>query len=151
MPTTDSAGTPALTHEEQRAFRQAVPAAMLATPYMSVLGLVFESYETDEVTIRLPFRADLTNDGVSYHGGVIATVMDTTGAAAAWSDHDFSKGTRASTVALSVQYVAAAHTSDLVCRARTVRRGRELTFTEIIASDADGRVVAHGMQTYRIV
>ena len=32
-----------------------------------------------------------------------------------------------------------------------VRRGKELTFTEITATDADGRVVAHAVQTYRIV
>jgi acyl-coenzyme A thioesterase PaaI-like protein len=32
-----------------------------------------------------------------------------------------------------------------------VRRGKELTFTEITATDADGRVVAHAIQTYRIV
>ncbi len=151
MPTTDSTGTPDLSNDQQHAFRRAVPDAMLATPYLSGLGLVFESYEPDDVVIRLVFRADLTNDGVSYHGGVVAALMDTTGAAAAWSDHDFSRGTRASTVALSVQFVAAAERSDLVCRARTVRRGRELTFTEITTTDADGRVVAHGVQTYRIV
>jgi acyl-coenzyme A thioesterase PaaI-like protein len=32
-----------------------------------------------------------------------------------------------------------------------VRRGKELTFTEFTATDADGSVVAHGVQTYRIV
>jgi acyl-coenzyme A thioesterase PaaI-like protein len=32
-----------------------------------------------------------------------------------------------------------------------VRRGKELTFTEITAADAAGTVVAHGVQTYRIV
>lgn len=76
--------------------------------------------------------------------------MDSAGAAAAWSNHDFSRGARASTVALSVQYVAAARASDLVCRARTVRRVRELSFVEITARDAEGRVVAHAVQTYRI-
>jgi uncharacterized protein (TIGR00369 family) len=62
---------------------------------MSWLGIVFERYEPDDVTIRLPFREVLTNDGTYFHGGVIASVMDTTGAAAAWSNHDFEKGSRA--------------------------------------------------------
>jgi uncharacterized protein (TIGR00369 family) len=101
--------------------------------------------------LRLPFREDLTNDGVYYHGGVIASVVDTAGAAAAWSNHDFDKGARASTISLSIQYVGACKKSDLVCSARTVRRGKELTFTEITAADADGNVVAHAVQTYRIV
>ena len=99
----------------------------------------------------MPFRADLTNDGTYYHGGVVASVIDTAGAAAAWSNHDFNKGVRASTVAMSVQYVGACKQADLFCHARAVRRGKELTFTEITATDPDGNVVAHAIQTYRIV
>jgi acyl-coenzyme A thioesterase PaaI-like protein len=32
-----------------------------------------------------------------------------------------------------------------------VRRGKELIFTEITATDAEHNVVAHAVQTYRIV
>jgi uncharacterized protein (TIGR00369 family) len=143
--------TEPLTDDEQQRRRAAVAELMPATPYLAGLGLVIERYEPDEATLRLPFRADLTNDGTYYHGGVIASVIDTAGAAAAWSNHDFNKGARASTVAMSIQYVGAAKASDLICHARAVRRGKELTFTEITATDADGAVVAHGLQTYRIV
>jgi uncharacterized protein (TIGR00369 family) len=140
-----------LTDEQQQSMREAVPKTMLSTPYLSWLGLGFDRYEPDDVVMRLPFRAELTNDGTYYHGGVVAAVLDTAGAAAAWSNHDFNKGVRASTVSMSVQYVGAAKKSDLVCHGRVVRRGKELTFTEITATDADGNVVAHAVQTYRIV
>jgi len=140
-----------LSQEQQQERRLAVREIMPKTPFLAGLGIVFERYEPDEVTIRLPFREDLTNDGTYFHGGVIASVIDTTGAAAAWSNHDFDKGSRASTVSMTIQYVGAAKKSDLICHARTVRRGKELTFTEITATDADGRTVAHGVQTYRIV
>ena len=140
-----------LSEEEQRRRREAVRDLMPGTPFLSGLGVVFDRYQPDDVTLRLPFRADLTNDGTYYHGGVVASVVDTAGAAAAWSNHDFEKGTGASTVALSIQYVGACKRSDLVCHARAVRRGKELTFTEITATDADGRIVAHALQTYRIV
>ena len=140
-----------LTDEEQQRRRKAVAELMPTTPFLAGLGVVIERYEPDEATLRLPFRADLTNDGTYYHGGVIAAVMDTAGAAAAWSNHDFDKGARASTVAMSIQYVGACKQSDLLCHARAVRRGKELTFTEITATDAEGAVVAHGLQTYRIV
>jgi uncharacterized protein (TIGR00369 family) len=139
-----------LTEEQQRTRRQAVRDLMPTTPFMGWLGIVFERYEPDDVVIRLPFRDDLTNDGTYFHGGVIASVMDTAGAAA-WSNHDFDKGMRASTVAMSIQYTGAAKQCDLLCRARTTRRRKELTFTEITATDADGNVVAHAVQTYRIV
>jgi uncharacterized protein (TIGR00369 family) len=101
--------------------------------------------------VRLPFRYDLTNDGTFYHGGVVASVIDTCGALAAWSNHDFNKGMRASTISMSVQYVGACRKSDLICRATAIKRGKELIFTEITATDAEGAVVAHAVQTYRIV
>ncbi|MGB8389726.1 PaaI family thioesterase [Mycobacterium sp.] len=140
-----------LTDHQQQERRSAVRDLMLSTPFISGLGLVFERYQPDDITIRLPFREDLTNDGTYFHGGVIASVMDTAGAAAAWSNHDFDKGMRASTVAMSIQYTGAAKRCDLLCHAHTTRRRRELTFTEITATDADGDVVAHAVQTYRIV
>jgi uncharacterized protein (TIGR00369 family) len=140
-----------LTEEQQEKHRQAVPDVMTTTPFIGGLGVVFERYEPDDVILRLPFRDDLTNDGIYFHGGVVASVLDTAGAAAAWSNHDFNKGARASTVAMTVQYVGAAKRSDLLCHARTVRRRKELIFTEITAADADGEVVAHAVQTYRIV
>ncbi len=140
-----------LTEEQQQRRRAGVAELMPTTPYLAGLGIVIERYEPDEATIRLPFRGDLTNDGTYYHGGVVASVIDTTGALAAWSNHDFDKGARASTIAMSVQYVGACKQSDLICHARAVKRGKELTFTEITATDADGAVVAHAVQTYRIV
>ena len=136
---------------EQTARRHAVRDLMPKTPFIGKMGMVIERYEPDEATVRVPFRADLTNDGTYYHGGVVAAAIDTAGACAAWSGHDFDKGARASTVAMSIQYVGACKRSDLVCHARAVKRGKELTFTEITATDAEGKVVAHGIQTYRIV
>lgn len=140
-----------LTEDEQQRRRQAVADLMPQTPFIGWLGLRFDEFTPDRVVARVPFRPELTNDGTYYHGGVIASAVDTAGAAAAWSNHDFAKGVRASTVSMSLQYVGACKKSDLVCTATTVRRGRELIFTEITATDAGGAVVAHAVQTYRIV
>ena len=128
----------------------AVPALFAATPYLSTIGYVVERYEPDDVVIRLPFREQLTNDGRTYHGGVVATMLDTAGALAAWSNHDFETGLRAATVSLAVQYLAASDRTDLLCHGTTLRRARELIFTEVRATDPSGRAVAHALQTYRI-
>jgi uncharacterized protein (TIGR00369 family) len=141
---------PSLTQDQQRGRRAAIPGLLLQTPFVAWLGLEVDRYEPDDVGTRLPFRVELSNDGSTYHGGVIGAVIDTTGALAAWSNHDFERGVRASTVSMTVQFVAAGAGGDLVCAARTVRRARELVFTEITASDESGRVLAHGLQTYRI-
>jgi uncharacterized protein (TIGR00369 family) len=139
-----------LTEEEQRKRRAAMPAMFKGTPFLAWLGIEVERYEPDDVATRLAFRHELSNDGSTYHGGVVGAVIDTTGALAAWSNHDFDRGVRASTVSMALQYVAASAGSDLVCEATTVRRARELIFTEITASDSAGKVLAHGIQTYRI-
>lgn len=140
-----------LSDEEQEKRRRAVADLMPHAPFMGWLGVGFDRYEHDDVVLRIPFREELTNDGTYYHGGVVASAIDTAGAAAAWSNHDFTKGTRASTISMTVQYVGACKRSDLLCHATTVKRGRELIFTEITATDAEGAVVAHAVQTYRIV
>jgi len=144
------ADTP-LTEDEQQSRRAAVAQIMPTTPYLKGLGIVMEVFEPDHARIRLPFREDLTNDGAVYHGGVIAAVLDTAGAAAAWSNHDFDKGARASTVSMTVQYLGACKRSDLVCDGRALRRGRELIFCEMTATDVEGNLVANGVLTYRIV
>jgi uncharacterized protein (TIGR00369 family) len=140
-----------LTDEEQQARRRSISELFPTTPFISMLGLVVERYEPDEATMRLPFRADLTNDGKVFHGGVVASALDTTGALAAWSNHDFDRGVRASTVSMTVQYIGAAKQSDLIVHASARKRGRELIFTEIEAFDDAGTLVAQALQTYRIV
>ena len=51
---------------------------------------------------------------------------------------------------MALQYLAAGRGGDLLCTARTVWRVRELVFTEIAALDESGRILAQGLQTYRI-
>lgn len=127
-----------------------MPELFLGTPYLSTLGLVVERYNPDDVALRLPFRVDFTNDARTYHGGVVATMLDTAGALAAWSNHDFDRGVRAATVSMSTQYLASCDRSDLICNAETLRRARELIFTQITATDTNGKLLAHAIQTYRI-
>jgi uncharacterized protein (TIGR00369 family) len=139
-----------MTTAELEKLRSKVPDLFKRAPFLAWLGLEIENYQPDDVTTRLPFRHELSNDGSTYHGGVVGAVIDTTGALAAWSNHDYNRGMRASTLSMALQYVAAAGGSDLLCRATTVRRVRELIFTEITASDSTGKTLAHGIQTYRI-
>lgn len=141
----------ALDEDKQQQLRRGVAEIMTKTPFIGWLGLEFDRYEPDDVVVRLPFREELTNDGTFYHGGAVAATIDTAGAAAVWSNHDFEKGTRASTIAISIQYVGACKRSDLLCHATCVKRAKELSFAEIRATDADGAPVAHAVLTYRIV
>lgn len=141
----------ALSDEEQQQRRAAARDLMFRTPYIERLGLVAEEWGEDGVRVRLPFGPALTNDGRVLHGGAVASLVDTAGAAAVWAGHDFDKGARAATVNVSINYLGAAVESDLVAEARCVRRGRELAFAEISVADAGGKPVASGLLTYRVV
>lgn len=140
-----------LTPEEQAERRTSMRDVFLRTNYMKGLGLVIEEWSEDGVRMRLPFDERLTNDGAVYHGGAVASLMDSTGAGAVWAGHDFDKGLRAATVSMTVNYTGAAVRSDLIGEGRCVRRGRDLAFSEIRVSDPDGKLVALGTLVYRIV
>jgi uncharacterized protein (TIGR00369 family) len=141
----------ALTPEEQAKRREFMRGVMVKSPYIASLGVVVERWEPDGVTLRLPFDPELTNDGAVYHGGAVASLMDTTGAAAVWAGHDFDKGARAATVSMTINYTGAALHADLLADAVCVKRGRELAFSEIRVHDPDGKPVATGTLVYRIV
>lgn len=142
MPLSDAA------QEQRRAFlREQMP----ATPFIEGLGIVVDEWSPEGATLRLPFSPALTNDGRAYHGGAVAALMDTAGAAAVWAGHDFDKGARAATVSLTVNYTGAGRDEDLLAHAVCVKRGRDLAFSEIRVTDTTGRPIATGTLVYRIV
>jgi len=140
-----------LTDEEQERWRAALRDQMTRTPYIGGLGIEVEEWSPAGARLRLPFDAQLTNDGKAFHGGVVASLVDTAGAAAVWAGHDFDKGMRAATVSLTVNYTGAGRGTDLVADAVCVKRGKDLAFSEIRVTDADGRGIATATLVYRIV
>jgi uncharacterized protein (TIGR00369 family) len=139
-----------MSEQEQQEWRERMRAVMVGTRFIKMLGTVVEEWGGGGVRLRVPFADHLTNDGREYHGGVIASLMDTAGAAAVWAGHDFDRGLRASTVSMTVNYTGRAR-GDLVATARCVKRGRDTHFSEIQVHDPEGTLVATGTLVYRIV
>jgi len=137
--------------EDQTRARLAMREIMLATPYIEGLAIEIEKWAPDGVRLRVPFAERLTNGGGAYHGGAVASLVDTAGAAAVWAGHDFDRGSRAATISMTVNYVGATAYADLVADARCVKRGRDLSFAEITVSDPDGKALAVASLVYRIV
>jgi uncharacterized protein (TIGR00369 family) len=119
-------------------------------PFTAALGIVLQEASPDGVVLRMPYSDLVDNASGTFHGGAVATLVDNAGAAAVWAGHDYSRGTKASTVSLTVNYLGAGRDSDLIARARCVRRARELNFVEIEVAGEDGRRVASGVLVYRI-
>ena len=137
--------------DDDERLRAAFREQMTRTPYIGTLRIEIEEWSPAGARLRLRFDPQLTNDGQAFHGGVIASLVDTAGAAAVWAGHDFDKGMRAATVSLTVNYTGAGRGTDLVADAVCVKRGRDLSFSEIRVSDPDGRGIATATLVYRIV
>lgn len=106
----------------------------------------------NHAVVRLPFHKQLCGGGKAYHGGVISSLIDLTGALATWCGHDASKGMKASTVTLNVQFLSAALGQDIVARAEVKRRGKDLNFVDVVVETADEakKLIATGTMVYRI-
>ena len=140
----------ALTDEEQIQMHNLLREGITQTPFVGLLRIVIERWDPGGARLRLPFSPSLTNDGASYHGGVVASLIDTAGAAAVWAGHDFDKGTRGATISLTVNYTRAGRSTDLIADATCVKRGQDLSFADIRVSDTDGRGIATASFVYRI-
>jgi uncharacterized protein (TIGR00369 family) len=109
-----------------------------------------ESIEPDRVRVRLPFRGEVTTVGEVVHGGALSALVDTAATAAAWAGADLTASPRGTTVALTINFLAAARGVDVVADARVVRRGRTLTVCEVRVESASGTLVAVGLVTYKL-
>lgn len=120
-------------------------------PYHVHIGIQIEETSENYARVRLPFKKELAGGGNAYHGGAISSLMDLTGALAAWSGHDMTKGMKASTVSMTVNYLSAAQGEDVICEARALKRGKELIFCEVDVRLPGGeKHIATGTLIYRI-
>lgn len=120
-------------------------------PFQKLLGIQVVDVSPDHAVVRMPFRQELAGGGNAFHGGAISSLLDLTGALAAWSNHDPEKGMKAATVSLTVNYLSAALGQDIVATGKAVKRGKELTFCEVlIQEETTGKAIANGTMIYRI-
>ena len=101
------------------------------------------TWDEESVEIALPYAEELSaHDGI-FHGGVVAALLDTTATAAVIAGHDFARGSRLTTISMSVQYLSVAPGEDLVCEGQCTRRGRSVSFAQATARGAtSGKPVA---------
>ena len=120
------------------------------SPLVRHLGMRLEAIEDGRAELVLPFRPELATVDDIVHGGAIASLVDTAGMAASWSDDTEPDSLAGSTVTLNVNYVSAARGHDLTATASVVKRGRSMVFSEVRVTEPDGRVVATGSVVQRL-
>lgn len=118
-------------------------------PFSALLGLQITEVSPDFCRMYLPFRPELRTAGEVVHGGAIATLIDTAGVVAAWSN--VGPGvTRGATANLTVSFLAAAEAVDLTAEARVIRRGRSIVFVDVDVITPSGERIAKGLVTYKL-
>jgi uncharacterized protein (TIGR00369 family) len=121
------------------------------SPFVAQLGIRLEEMEPDRARLAMPFSDSLPTMGEVVHGGAISSLVDTAAAAAAWSGAQVPERPRASTVGLTVDFLAPARAQGLVAEARVVHRGgRGLCFCDVRVSADDGNQVALALVTYQL-
>jgi uncharacterized protein (TIGR00369 family) len=83
------------------------------------------------------------------HGGAIASLIDSAGVVAVWSNVD-PNVTRGATIDLTVNYMAAAESVDLTAEAQVIRRGRSVVFVDVDVRSPTGERIAKGLVTYKL-
>lgn len=111
--------------------RAMVEEILIGSPVARALGVALDVLAPEHVELVLPFSQANVTVGQTVHGGVIATLIDIAGAAAAASGADPDKVRGGATSALSIQYVAPAEAASLRAVATVVRRGQRQIATEI--------------------
>lgn len=123
------------------------------SPWAQYVGGVLEEMRPGYARISLLIQRHHTNFDGSVHGGVIASLMDSTlGAALHASYGPEDTGVRGhTTVEMNVSYLKAARMGDrVVAEACLLRKGRALAVGEVEIRHPSGDLAAKGRLTYLI-
>jgi uncharacterized protein (TIGR00369 family) len=115
------------------------------------MGYVLEVWEPERAVLGYTIQAEHMNRTGRLHGGVLATLLDTTmGYSGVYSDEP--GGTRACvTLSLTVNFVGAVSEGRLTIEARRTGGGNTIFFSEGEVRDAQGRLVATATGSFRYI
>ena len=120
------------------------------SPFNKHLGLKLGKLERDRAEVIMPFSASLPTLADVVHGGAISTLADTAATVVSWTGVEEPGDGRGATVALTVEFLAAARGKELTATARVLRRGRAICFSEVDVTEPDGNLVAKALATYKL-
>jgi uncharacterized protein (TIGR00369 family) len=130
--------------------RELIEQLISGAPLPSELGIKLKAAEIDHAELEMPFKESIVTIADIVHGGAISTLIDTAATAAAWSMPELPENPRGTTVALTVNFLAAARGTDLTASARVIRRGRTLCYIDIEVTTPPGDLIAKGLVTYKL-
>lgn len=120
-------------------------------PMHKFLGLKILMLEKDFVRVTVPFREELVGDFRTnrWHGGVIATVMDSVGSVIGGMNFT-SFEDKMSTIDLRVDYLRGAEAEAILVEGKIIRLGNRIMVARMKAFQNDA-LIAEGKGVYNFV
>jgi uncharacterized protein (TIGR00369 family) len=101
-------------------------------------------WDSGGVEVAMPYADEFSAHEGTFHGGVVSALIDTAGSSAVLADHDFDKGSKLTTVTLSVQFLMPAGGPEIVASATCIKRGGRLHYADVEVRNGAGAVCARG-------
>ncbi len=123
-----------------------------AMPFTKHLAMEFAEGGEGYARIRMRYQDENSTAGRALHGGAIASLIDTTGAMAAWTTAQIATPKYfGSTVGVNVNYLSGAIGEDVFAEGRILKRGKEIIYSDVRVTNEAGKLLAQGTVVYRIV
>jgi uncharacterized protein (TIGR00369 family) len=127
--------------------RARLEARLASHPVSALIHPRIEKLELDACELAMPFRTEVSNGYGAIHGGALATLADTAMAFALATNFDGEMGF--ATADLTIHYFKPART-DVVARARVVKKGRRINVGLVDILDTDGDLVATVLTSFML-
>jgi uncharacterized protein (TIGR00369 family) len=122
------------------------------TPYMRHLAMEFVEAGDGWARLAMRYQDENSTAAKALHGGAISSLLDTTGAMAAWTTSEIATPRYfGSTVGINVNYLSGAIGEDVFAEGRVLKRGKEIIYSDVRVTNAAGKLLAQGTVVYRIV
>jgi uncharacterized protein (TIGR00369 family) len=119
------------------------------TWFPQFLGLKMEEVRSDYARMRLAYRPEFRQPARVWHGGVVASMIDTVVVPAVGSGYDEPR--QMFTIDMQLRYLAPiGEGDDAIAEGWVVQRGRQIVFCEAEVSSANGTLAATGTLVYKV-
>ena len=112
------------------------------------LGMQLEELKQDYARMRLSYKPELRQPAGVWHGGVIATMLDTVVVPAIGSGYDEPRALF--TIDMQLRYLDPIGEEDAVAEGWVARRGRQIVYCDAEVRAATGRLAATATLTYQV-
>jgi uncharacterized protein (TIGR00369 family) len=121
-------------------------------PFGRHLGMELVEAGDGYAKLRLRFQKENTTAADALHGGAVASLIDTTGAMAAWTTAEIATPRYfGSTVGVTANYLSAVIGEDCYGEGRVLKRGKEIIYSDVRVVNEAGKLLAQGTVIYRII